>query len=371
MTLNRQGSPIHVGLGAKSYDIHIADGLLAQAGPIIAPFTTDRTVIIITDSHVGPLHLAQTERLFSAHAASVHSLIVPAGEASKSFACYQKLAEDILALAIDRQTVLVALGGGVIGDLAGFVAASLLRGIEFIQIPTSLLAQVDSSVGGKTGINSKHGKNLIGAFHQPCLVLADIGLMSSLPMRELRAGYAEVIKYGLLGDAAFFEWLESHGHALLSGDSDILVEAVSRSCQTKADIVAEDEKEQGRRALLNLGHTFAHAFEAEAGYDGRLLHGEAVAVGLRCAFEFSTQLGYASGQEAGRLIAHLKATGLYSSAHDLPAGWASADRLIAHMYRDKKVQAGALTFILAHKIGDSFVARNIDEADVRHFLEHI
>ena len=215
------------------------------------------------------------------------------------------------------------------------MAASLLRGIRFIQIPTSLLAQVDSSVGGKTGINSAHGKNLVGAFHQPSLVLADIDLLASLPERELRAGYAEIVKYGLLGDADFFEWLESNGTALLSGTPDILAEAVGRSCQAKADIVAEDEKEQGRRALLNLGHTFAHAFEAEAGYDGRLLHGEAVAVGLRCAFEFSEQLGFASGQDTRRIIAHLRTAGLLSSVHDMPAGWASPDRLISHMYKDK------------------------------------
>ena len=371
MTLKTQGNIIHFGLGANSYDIHIAHDLLTNAGPIIEPFISGRKVIIITDTHVGPLHLAKTEQLFSASAASLHSLSVPAGEASKSFACYHDLVEQILGLGIDRQTIVVALGGGVIGDLAGFVAASLLRGIQFIQIPTSLLAQVDSSVGGKTGINSAHGKNLLGAFHQPCLVLADIALLSSLPERELRAGYAEVVKYGLLGDADFFEWLEKNGHALLSGASDILAEAVGRSCRAKADIVAEDEKEQGRRALLNLGHTFAHAFEAEAGYDGRLLHGEAVAVGLRCAFEFSAQLGFASGQETGRVIAHLQSTGLYSSVHDLPAGWASSDRLIGHMYRDKKVQSGALTFILANAIGDSFVARNINETDVRHFLEQL
>jgi 3-dehydroquinate synthase len=371
MTPTTQGHAIAVGLGTNSYDIHIDSDVLGTAQSLVAPIATDRKVVIITDSHVAPLHLAKTEQLFSPMAASVHSLIVPAGEASKSFSSYHNLVEDILGLSIDRQAVLVALGGGVVGDLAGFVAASLLRGIRFIQIPTSLLAQVDSSVGGKTGINSAHGKNLVGAFHQPSLVLADIDLLASLPERELRAGYAEIVKYGLLGDANFFEWLEANGTALLSGAPDILAEAVGRSCQAKADIVAEDEKEQGRRALLNLGHTFAHAFEAEAGYDGRLLHGEAVAVGLRCAFEFSEQLGFASGQDTGRIIAHLRTAGLLSSVHDMPAGWASPDRLISHMYKDKKVQSGSLTFILAHQIGEAFVARNIAEADIRHYLEQL
>ena len=371
MTPTTRGYVIAVGLGTNSYDIHIDSDVLGTAQSLVAPIATDRKVVIITDSHVAPLHLAKTEQLFSPMAASVHSLIVPAGEASKSFSSYHNLIEDILGLGIDRQAVLVALGGGVVGDLVGFVAASLLRGIRFIQIPTSLLAQVDSSVGGKTGINSAHGKNLVGAFHQPSLVMADIDLLASLPERELRAGYAEIVKYGLLGDADFFEWLEANGTALLSGKPDILAEAVGRSCQAKADIVAEDEKEQGRRALLNLGHTFAHAFEAEAGYDGRLLHGEAVAVGLRCAFEFSEQLGFASGQDTGRIIAHLRTAGLLSSVHDMPAGWASPDRLISHMYKDKKVQSGSLTFILAHQIGEAFVARNIAEADIRHYLEQL
>jgi len=371
MTPPAQGHVIHVGLDANSYDIHISTNLLGTAEHLVAPIISGRKVVIVTDTNIAPLHLAKTEQLCASLAASVHSVTMPAGEASKSFSSYHRLVEDILGLGIDRQAVLVALGGGVIGDLAGFAAASLLRGIRFIQIPTSLLAQVDSSVGGKTGINSSHGKNLVGAFHQPCLVLADIDLLASLPERELRAGYGEIVKYGLLGDAGFFEWLEANGTALLSGAPDILAWAVSRSCQAKADIVAEDEKEQGRRALLNLGHTFAHAFEAEAGYDGRLLHGEAVAVGLRCAFEFSEQLGFASGQDTGRIIAHLRTAGLLSSVHDMPAGWASPDRLISHMYKDKKVQSGALTFILAHQIGEAFVARNIAEADIRHYLEQL
>lgn len=362
---------IHIALPANSYDILIGRNLFAAAMAELLPFIENRQIILISDEQVGPLYLEKIENALTPHARSIHRALVPAGEASKSFACFEKLVNQILAFNIDRRALIIAIGGGVVGDLAGYVAASLLRGIDFIQVPTSLLAQVDSSVGGKTGINSAHGKNLVGAFHQPSLVLADIDLLASLPERELRAGYAEIVKYGLLGDADFFEWLEANGTALLSGTPDILAEAVGRSCQAKADIVAEDEKEQGRRALLNLGHTFAHAFEAEAGYDGRLLHGEAVAVGLRCAFEFSEQLGFASGQDTGRIIAHLRTAGLLSSVHDMPAGWASPDRLISHMYKDKKVQSGSLTFILAHQIGEAFVARNIAEADIRHYLEQL
>ena len=362
---------IHIALPANSYDILIGRNLFTAAMAELLPFIENRQIILISDEQVGPLYLEKIENALTPHARSIHRALVPAGEASKSFACFEKLVNQILAFNIDRRALIIAIGGGVVGDLAGYVAASLLRGIDFIQVPTSLLAQVDSSVGGKTGINSAHGKNLVGAFHQPSLVLADIDLLASLPERELRAGYAEIVKYGLLGDADFFEWLEANGTALLSGTPDILAEAVGRSCQAKADIVAEDEKEQGRRALLNLGHTFAHAFEAEAGYDGRLLHGEAVAVGLRCAFEFSEQLGFASGQDTGRIIAHLRTAGLLSSVHDMPAGWASPDRLISHMYKDKKVQSGSLTFILAHQIGEAFVARNIAEADIRHYLEQL
>ena len=279
------------------------------------------------------------------------------------------LMESILALGVDRQTVLIALGGGVIGDLVGFAAASLLRGVDFIQIPTSLLAQVDSSVGGKTGINARVGKNLIGAFYQPKLVLADSDVLRTLPEREMRAGYAEIVKYGLLGDASFFEWLEANGADVIQGQPEAIAHAVRTSCLAKAAIVSADETEAGKRALLNLGHTFAHAFEAEAGYDGRLLHGEAVAVGLGLAFEFSAFLDRANGQEAVRVKSHLAKLGLPASIADLPAGHASAQTLVRHMYKDKKTQNGVLTFILVEEIGKAEVVSHIQSEDVERFLE--
>ena len=364
-------SRIHVDVSDNAYDIHIGTNLLQEAEAELAALLGGRQVVIVTDTNIAPLHLEQTKNALSAHAASCTNFILPAGEASKSFSVYEQLVNDILALPIDRQTVLVALGGGVIGDLVGFAAASLLRGLDFIQIPTSLLAQVDSSVGGKTGINTPAGKNLVGAFHQPRLVLADIGILASLPEREVKAGYAEVVKYGLLGDAAFFEWLEQHGRDVITGHPDAQAEAVRRSCQAKADIVAADEREAGKRALLNLGHTFAHAFEAVAGYDGRLLHGEAVSAGLGCAFAFSRQLGLCSGQDVERVYAHLAAMGMPTSAQDLPAGQAAPQVLIDHMRKDKKARQGKLTFILARQIGEAFVDRNIDEAELNKFLESL
>ena len=364
-------SRIHVDVSDNAYDIHIGTNLLQSAADELAALLAGRQLVIITDRHVAPLHLEPTKRALAAHAASTSCFILPAGEASKSFSVYEKLVNDILALPIDRQTVLVALGGGVIGDLVGFAAASLLRGLDFIQIPTSLLAQVDSSVGGKTGINTPAGKNLVGAFHQPRLVLADIGLLASLPEREIKAGYAEVVKYGLLGDADFFDWLEKHGRDVLSGNPEAQAEAVRRSCQAKAEIVAADEREAGQRALLNLGHTFAHAFEAVAGYDGRLLHGEAVSAGLVCAFAFSRQLGLCSGQDVERVKAHLTAMSMPASADELPAGQAAPQVLIDHMRKDKKARQGKLTFILARQIGEAFVDRNIDEAELNRFLESL
>ena len=364
-------SRIHVDVSDNAYDIHIGTNLLQSAADELAALLAGRQLVIVTDRHVAPLHLEPTKRALAAHAASTSCFILPAGEASKSFSVYETLVNDILALPIDRQTVLVALGGGVIGDLVGFAAASLLRGLDFIQIPTSLLAQVDSSVGGKTGINTPAGKNLVGAFHQPRLVLADIGLLASLPEREIKAGYAEVVKYGLLGDADFFDWLEKHGRDVLSGNPEAQAEAVRRSCQAKAEIVAADEREAGQRALLNLGHTFAHAFEAVAGYDGRLLHGEAVSAGLVCAFAFSRQLGLCSGQDVERVKAHLTAMGMPASADELPAGQAAPQVLIDHMRKDKKARQGKLTFILARQIGEAFVDRNIDEAELNRFLESL
>ena len=360
---------ITVDLGTRSYEIKIGQALLQNASAHMEPFIKGKHVIIISDSDVAPLYQSDLASEISSLARKIDCLSVAAGEASKSLSCYSALMEDILACNVDRKTVLIALGGGVIGDLVGYAAASLLRGVDFIQIPTSLLAQVDSSVGGKTGINAKAGKNLIGAFYQPKLVLADIDVLASLPKRQMQAGYAEIVKYGLLGDAAFFEWLEVNGHALLAGEAEALMYAITKSCQTKADIVAADEHEAGKRALLNLGHTFAHAFEAEAGYDGRLLHGEAVAAGLALAFDFSNYLGEPTSQDHARIIAHLTALGLPSSMAALPAGQAAPKRILSHMMKDKKTSQGQLTFILAKQIGAAYIASNIPSDKVIAFLE--
>ena len=361
---------IHIELPTSSYNIVIGRDLFTSALDDILPFIEQRQIIIISDEQVADLYLQPIKSALAPHARAIHHALVPAGETSKSFTCFEKLINEILALNIDRRSLIIALGGGVVGDLAGYVAASLLRGIDFIQVPTSLLAQVDSSVGGKTGINTGAGKNLVGAFYQPRLVLADIDMLSSLPLRELKAGYAEVVKYGLLGNADFFDWLEVNGAELLAGNPDKLAEAVRISCQAKADIVRADEKESGQRALLNLGHTFAHALEAEAGYDGRLLHGEAVACGLRLAFGFSRHLGLSSGQDEMRVASHLNRLGLPSTLADLPViADMPIETMIDHMRKDKKARDGKLTFILVHSIGQAFVEHEIDEQSLRDFLE--
>ena len=362
-------SRIHVALTENNYDICIGHNLLYAAADDLSILLEKKQVVIVTDENIAPIHLQTTEKALARFAFQIVSFILPPGESSKSFGIYEQLINDILKLPIDRNTVLVALGGGVIGDLVGFAAASLLRGLDFIQIPTSLLAQVDSSLGGKTGINTAAGKNLVGAFHQPKLVLADIGMLTSLPQRELKAGYAEVVKYSLLGDAAFFDWLEVNGQNVINGDSEAQAEAVLRSCRAKADIVAADEYETGQRALLNLGHTFAHAFEVVAGYDGRLLHGEAVSAGLVCAFAFSQQLGLCSGQDVMRVTAHLQAMGMPTCINQLAAGRASPQILIEHMRKDKKARRGKLTFILARQIGKAFISEDIDETELNRFLE--
>ena len=362
-------SRIPVTLTENTYDICIGHDLFCAAADDLSILLRKKQVVIVTDVNIAPIHLQVTEKALAKFASQIVSFVLPPGESSKSFCIYEQLINDILKLPIDRQTVLVALGGGVIGDLVGFTAASLLRGLDFIQIPTSLLAQVDSSLGGKTGINTTAGKNLVGAFHQPRLVLADIGMLTSLPQRELKAGYAEIVKYSLLGDAAFFDWLEVNGRDVINGDFEAQAEAVLRSCQAKANIVAADEYETGQRALLNLGHTFAHAFEAVAGYDGRLLHGEAVSVGLVCAFAFSQQLGLCSGQDVERVTAHLRAMNMPTRSDQLSAGWASPQILIEHMRKDKKARQGKLTFILTRQIGEAFIAEDIDENELNRFLE--
>ncbi|ADE40155.1 3-dehydroquinate synthase [Candidatus Puniceispirillum marinum] len=362
-------SQLTVGLGDRAYNIVIGPGLLAQAGDILGPIAADRHIVIISDEQVAALHLASLQTSLTKTARKIDALTVPAGETSKSMSVLARLLDDILALGVDRSVLLIAFGGGVIGDLAGFAAASLLRGVDFVQIPTSLLAQVDSSVGGKTGVNAAKGKNLIGAFYQPKAVLADTALLASLPPRELCAGFAEVIKYGLLGDRDFFEWLEANGQNVLALDDAAIAHAVYTSCAAKARIVEADEREAGQRALLNLGHTFAHAFEAEAKYDGRLLHGEAVAAGMGLAFDLSVALNICNGQDAGRCKALLEASGLPSGLSNLPAGRASADTLLGHMKHDKKVKDGTMHFVLVRSIGDAFVSGDVPPETVLALLE--
>jgi 3-dehydroquinate synthase len=351
---------VSVPLGTRSYDIHVGRGLLTRAGALMAPVLKQKRVFIVTDSNVAPLYLDTVARSCAAAGLRIDHAIIPAGEASKDFAHLARLLDSLLAAKCERGTMIVALGGGVIGDLAGFAASILLRGVDFIQVPTTLLSQVDSSVGGKTGINTGAGKNLVGSFHQPRLVLADTDVLASLPRRELLAGYAEVAKYGLLGDAAFWAWLEASGAKMLGGNPELLRHAIVTSCAAKAKIVAADEKESGVRALLNLGHTFGHALEAEMGYGEELLHGEAVAIGMVLAFELSVRLGHCPAADAKRVRAHLDAVGLPTRPPRKSArGPVTAAALIAHMGQDKKMKDGAVTFVLARRIGDAFLSRDV------------
>ncbi len=359
---------VSVPLGARAYDIRIGAGLLARAGAEIAPFLRRPRVAIVTEERVAARHLATLADGLAAAGIAAPVLALPPGEATKGWASLERTVEWLIAERVARDDIVVAFGGGVIGDLAGFAAAVLRRGVGFVQIPTTLLAQVDSSVGGKTGINSALGKNLVGAFHQPRLVLADTGLLDTLPERDFLAGYAEVAKYGLLGDAGFFAWLEANGPALARGDAAARVHAVRRSCEMKAGIVVRDETEQGDRALLNLGHTFGHALEAATGYSDRLLHGEGVAIGCLLAFELSARLGLCAQETPGRVAAHLAAMGMKRDLADIPGELPDADGLVALMGQDKKVRDGRLAFILARDIGDAFVARDVDLGTVRDLL---
>lgn len=366
MTAN-QTIRIDLPAASRSYDIHVGAGLLDKAGELIAAACGVRRIVVVTDSNVAPLYLARTE---TALTQGVHTLLpsitIPAGEASKSFATLQDLLSQLFARQADRKTLIVALGGGVIGDLAGFAASIALRGMDIVQIPTTLLSQVDSSVGGKTGINSAHGKNTIGAFYQPRLVLADVSTLATLPPRQVISGFGEVVKYGLIQDPAFFDWCLAHGDALLSGDASAQSHAVAQSCAYKAAIVAQDEREAGRRALLNLGHTFGHALESVTGYSDALLHGEAVSIGLAMAFDLSARLGLCSAQTAQHVRTSLQTMGLPATppqrAYDL-------DRLMSLMAQDKKAESGRLTLILARGIGQAFVAKDVDPAPVRQFWQ--
>ncbi|MEC9434667.1 MAG: 3-dehydroquinate synthase [Pseudomonadota bacterium] len=350
---------VDVALGARAYRIEIGPGLLSRAGELIGPLLPRPRVAVVTDETVAARHLETLRAGLAAAGIEMEALALPPGEATKNWADLGRTVDWLLARKVERDDLVVALGGGVIGDLAGFAAAILRRGVGFVQIPTTLLAQVDSAVGGKTGVNSPHGKNLIGAFHQPRLVLADIDALETLPSRELLSGYAEVVKYGLLGDAAFFEWLEANGPALAAGDAAARMRAVRRSCEMKAEIVARDETEQGDRALLNLGHTFGHALESATGYSDRLLHGEGVSIGCALAFELSARLGLCSQETPGRVAAHFAAMGMRSRLADIPGDLPDADGLLALMAQDKKVKAGRLTFILARGIGEAFVTRDV------------
>ncbi|MUG79138.1 3-dehydroquinate synthase [Bombella sp. ESL0380] len=371
-TLANTSLPHHVpvALAGHSYEVLIGRELLAQAGLRVKPHLPNGHAIILTDETVATHHLATLERSFREVGIRFHTVIVPPGEGSKSLARFEAVMEEMLERGIERGTTVIALGGGVIGDLAGFVAATALRGIPFIQIPTTLLAQVDSSVGGKTGINARAGKNLIGAFWQPRLVLADTETLATLPRRQLVAGYAEIVKAGLIADAELFAWCEANGQAVLEGEPEKLGEAVRRACAFKAGVVQDDEREQagsGGRALLNLGHTFAHAFEAEFHYDGRLLHGEAVSIGLHMALALSVRMGLAPEDDLARLDTHLHALGMPAGAADLPHGL-STETLLNHMGRDKKLRDGKITFVLLRGIGMAFTCRDVAMDDVRALL---
>ena len=364
---------VPVALAERAYDIVIGRGAIDTLGARIKALRPNAKTVILTDATVAKHHLAKVESILaSAGVASAHIIVAP-GEGSKNYATFETVCEAIIAARIERSDLVIALGGGVIGDLAGFSAASVRRGLDFVQVPTSLLAQVDSSVGGKTGINSRQGKNLIGAFHQPILVIADTAMLDTLSPREFRSGYAEVAKYGLLGDAGFFAWLEANWQAVFAGgeasNSFAREQAIAVCCRGKAGVVARDERENGERALLNLGHTFGHAFEAAAGFSQRLLHGEAVALGCVLAFEYSARKGLVGEGDAARVRAHLAAVGLPTHVKDVPGGVPGADALMDLIAQDKKVKRGKLTFILARGIGQAFVADDVDHADVRAFLQ--
>jgi 3-dehydroquinate synthase len=360
---------VRVDLPGRDYDIVIGPGVLARAGALVRPLLRRGRVSVVTDETVAGLHLPAFRAAMEREGIAVEALVLPPGEATKCWAELARTLEWLLDAKVERGDLVVALGGGVIGDLVGFAAAILRRGVRFVQVPTTLLAQVDSSVGGKTGINTRHGKNLVGAFHQPVLVIADTALLETLPARDFLAGYGEVVKYGLLGDAAFFDWLEANAGLVAARDRGALVHAVTRSCEMKAGIVMRDETEQGERALLNLGHTFCHAFEAATGYDGdRLLHGEGVAIGCALAFELSARLGLCAQEEPGRVRAHLAAMGMRRDLADIPGDLPDAGGLLALMGQDKKVVDGQLRFILARGIGDAFVTGGVPGAEVERLL---
>ena len=362
---------VEVALGDRAYDIVIGRDILGSLGARVAALRPGARTAIVTDRSVAKHWLEKAEAALSQAGVATSHIIVEEGEGSKSYATLAQISEALIAARIERNDLVVALGGGVVGDLAGFAAAILRRGVDFVQVPTTLLAQVDSSVGGKTGINSPQGKNLIGAFHQPVLVIADTAVLDTLPARQFRAGYAEVAKYGVLGDAAFFGWLEANHADILKGGA-AREHAIATSCRAKAAIVARDERETGDRALLNLGHTFGHALEAATGFSDRLFHGEGVAIGMVLAAEFSASLGMIGQSDAARIERHLAEAGLPTHLQDIAGfaqeGLADADALMALMAQDKKVRRGKLTFILLEAIGRAVIAKDVEPALVRDFL---
>ena len=359
---------LRVELGERAYEILVGGGLIAHAGREMLPLLRRRQAIIVSDEAVAGHYLAALRDSLTEAGIAHHAVLLPPGEETKDLAHFGKLVDEILAIGIERGTMLIALGGGVVGDVTGFAAATLLRGIDFVQIPTTLLAQVDSSVGGKTGINTRLGKNLIGAFYQPRLVLADTGTLSSLPRRELLAGYAEIVKYGLIRDVEFFAWLEAEGRSVCDLMPGALRRAVMTSCAMKADIVAGDEREEGDRALLNFGHTFGHALETETGFSSQLLHGEAVALGMVLAFDFAARLGLVAGDEARRARHHLEERGLPTQMAAIGLAGTPADRLIVHMSKDKKVRDGRIALILPRRIGEVFVMKDAPLDQLHDFL---
>jgi 3-dehydroquinate synthase len=359
---------VKVNLGARSYDIVIGRGVAGSLGERVAALRPGAKTFIVTDENVARQILPAIAKTLDRAGIRSDSIVVPPGESSKSFPVFERVCEAIVGARIERGDLVIALGGGVIGDLAGFAAAVVRRGLDYIQVPTTLLAQVDSSVGGKTAIDSSHGKNLIGAFHQPILVVADTALLDTLPIREFRAGYAEMAKYGLLGDDAFFDWLDANLREVFAG-GPARDHAIAVSCRAKAAIVARDERETGDRQLLNLGHTFGHALEAACGYSDRLLHGEAIAIGMALAFEFSAgRQGLCSRAEASRVIRHLAATGLPTRIQDIPPPLPSIGELMELIAQDKKIKRGMLTFILVRGVGGAFIETGVDAAEVRTFL---
>ena len=372
--LNNSGpTVVEVALGERTYDIVIGRDQLATLGHRIAALRPGARTAIVTDRTVAKHWLAQAEQSLAQAGISASSIVVDEGEGSKTYAGFQQVCEGLIAAKVERNDLVIALGGGVVGDLAGFAAAAVRRGVDFVQVPTSLLAQVDSSVGGKTGINSPQGKNLIGAFHQPVLVVADTAVLDTLSPRQFRAGYAEVAKYGVLGDAAFFAWLEAH-HADIFGGGAGREHAIATSCRAKAAIVARDERENGERALLNLGHTFGHALEAATGFSDRLFHGEGVSIGMVLAAQLSAQLGLIAADDALRVQRHLSDVGLPTRLQEIAGftqeGLADADALMALMAQDKKVKRGRLTFILLKAIGQAVITNEVEPVLVREFLAH-